>query len=507
MTEPPRLVDRPYPEVVDDVLITVVGGVANEEHVFDERVAEYDLSQPVESARGVRSVTGIGSDGARRTFEQGTDYQLVPGGGAAPDRIRWLTDRGVRPQHLTTFLVDYWRADSRSPLTDISVGSVTRTLVEAISRELVVVYEQINLAYLAGFIDWAEGTSLDFVVSILDVQRRTADFAQGDVTFFRSTGSDSITIPAGTRVATSAGDAVFETSSLRTLQPGQSNVTVPVRATVPGADGMVGAGGITRLLVGIQGIDRVTNTDATTTPAAAETDDELRRRAKAKLQGLNQATVAAILRAAAEAGTEDFELHDPQWPPDTPHLWTEPGTVELLIKDDPSRLDAVVGAVEGARAAGVHVAVIARLVFVTLRLQVRVAATVPPDGQQRIKQNVLDALGAAVTRPAGQPVPGIDLRDAIAVALEVEVGALTGEAALRDVVVFAVDPANAEQPTARVPRRDLITRDGAPATDADIQAWEFQIVTELAGGAALPRLDMSDADIDTVVELTGTTGG
>jgi Baseplate J-like protein len=498
----PRLVDRPYQEIVDDVLISVVGGVTNEAHVFDERVAEYDLAQPVDPQRGVRTVTGTAPDGARRTFEQGRDYELVAGGGAVPDRVRWLADRGVRPQHLSTFFVDYWRADARSPLSDISVGSVTRTLLEAVSRELAVVYEQINLAYLAGFIDWAEGTSLDFVVSILDVQRRTADFAQGDVTFFRSAGSDAITIPAGTRVATPAGEIVFETSSLRTLQPGQSNVTVPVRATVPGTDGAVAAGQITNLLTGIQGVDRVTNSDATTQPAAAESDDELRRRAKAKLQGLNQATVAAILRAAAEAGAEDVELHDPQWPLDAPDLWTGPGTVELLVKDDPARFDAVVGAVEGARAAGVP-----RLVFITLRLQVRVAATVPADGQQRIKQNVLDALGAAVAVPAGQPVTGAVLRDAVAAALEVEVGALAGEAALRDVVVFALDPADPLQPTVPVPRRDLVTRDGAPAGDVDIMAWEFQVDTQLAGGPALPRLDMTDADVDTVKELTGTADG
>lgn len=504
----PKLVDKPYQEVVDDVLIVAVGGVANEEHVFDERVMDYNLSAPVEAARGVRGISGSGPDGARRTFEQGNDYAFVPATGAVADRIRWLADPGARPLHGTTFFVDYWLAEGRSPLSDISVGSVTRTLVEAISRELTVVYEQVNRAYLAGFVDWAEGTSLDFVVSIVDVQRRTADFAQGDVTFFRSTGADSITIAAGTRVATVAGPVVFETSSLRTLQAGQSNVTVPVRATLAGDGGVVVAGEITRLLVGLNGIGRVTNPEATTRPAAAETDDELRRRAKAKLQGLGQATVAALLGAAKAAGADDVELHDPQWPPGEPDQWTDPGRVELLILDDANRFDAVVGAVEGVRAAGVHVAVVARLVLLTLRLQVRVAASVPPDGQQRIKRTVLDALGVAAARPAGQPLVGTDLRDAVAAALEVEVGALADEAALRDVVVFALDPADPEQAAVRVPRRDLITTlDGAPAGAADIQSWQFQIVTQLASGAALSRMEMTDADVDTVIALTGTGDG
>src|SRR5262249_61609242 len=103
----------------------------------------------------------------------------------------------------TTFYVDYALppGDSPSPLTDINVGSVTRTLSEAIGREIATVYEQINRAYLAGYIDTAEGTSLDLVVSILGVTRKPKELAVGLATFFRAAGVDgSITIPAGTVV-------------------------------------------------------------------------------------------------------------------------------------------------------------------------------------------------------------------------------------------------------------------------------------------------------------------
>ena len=103
-----------------------------------------------------------------------------------------------------------------------SVGSVTRTITEAVGREIATVYEQVNLAYLSAFVDTATGASLDYVVEILDVTRKTAEFAEGLVTFFRAAGLDgNITIPAGTRLAASSGTVVFVSTQPRTLQRGQ----------------------------------------------------------------------------------------------------------------------------------------------------------------------------------------------------------------------------------------------------------------------------------------------
>ncbi len=234
----PYLIERPYQEIVDDALTAIVGGVVNEPHIFDIKVAEYSLSEP---ARDIRGITG--TDGTQhRTFQRGTDYLFVAGGDTEPDKVRWLQEGGVRPQHLSKFWVDYYRPGDPSPLTDISVGSVTRTLAEAMSRELAIMYEQINQAYLSGFIDWATGKSLDFVVAILGVVRKTADFATGEVTFFRNPSvSGSISINAGVKLTTSGGEVNFETTNLRTLQPGQNRINVPVRAITGGEMGIVGS--------------------------------------------------------------------------------------------------------------------------------------------------------------------------------------------------------------------------------------------------------------------------
>lgn len=491
--EQPKLIERPYQEIVDDALTAIVGGVVNEPHIFDLKVGEYPLSEPAHPARGIRSITGT-ADQQRRTFQLGVDYQFVAGSDTEPSKVRWLLDSGIHPDQGSQFLVDYYRPGSPSPLTDINVGSVTRTLAESISRETAVVYEQINLAYQSGFIDSAAGKSLDFVVAILDVIRKTAEFAAGDVTFFRDAGiAGSITVNAGVKVTTSDGAVTFETTNLRTLQPGQSRINVPVRAVVGGDEGLVDANEITQLLQPIAGIDRIANLDPTRRPASDETDEELRKRAKAKLRGLNLCTVAALLRAASEARAE-VEIRDPQFPPDQPDKWTAPGTVEALLKD-PDRFPAVQAAFEGVRAAGVSVQVLTRLVIFTPRLEIAVDPSVTPPGRVQVKQDVIAALQSFTSQlSSGDPINGLDLRGQAAKALQVSPSQLAKSAELRDLRVWLVDPEDPAQPGLRVPKGELLAG-AAEGEEANLETWEFQIQTEAEGKKALPVLEM---DLDDV---------
>jgi hypothetical protein len=224
-----NLIERPYQEIVDDILTAIVGGVVNEPIIFDVKSALYSLAQ---SAQEVRSITGtIASpdtpDGVHHTFQKEVDFLFNPDKNA----VVWQ-DGGTKPQDETIFYVDYFRPNSRSPLTDINIGSVTRTLSEAIGREIATVYQQINLAYLSGFIDTAKGKALDFVVAILGVTRKTKQFAIGLVTFFRDLAIEGdITIQQGTELATAKGEVIFETTEPRTLQRGQARIDVPIRAS------------------------------------------------------------------------------------------------------------------------------------------------------------------------------------------------------------------------------------------------------------------------------------
>jgi hypothetical protein len=272
-----NLIERPYQEIVDDILTAVVGGVVNEPIIFDVKSVLYALAQPAQAVRGITGTIQIPEkrEPVHHTFQKEIDFLFNPDRNA----VVWQ-DGGKRPKDETTFYVDYFLPVSRSPLNDINVGSVTRTLSEAIGREIATVYQQINLAYLSGFIDTATGKSLDFVVSILDVTRKTKDFAVGLATFFRDPLIEgNITIQQGTEIATSKGEVLFETTEPRTLQRGQARIDVPIRAAekFKGELGKVEPGKITTLSQLIAGISRVTNFEPTFLAAEDETDEDAGR--------------------------------------------------------------------------------------------------------------------------------------------------------------------------------------------------------------------------------------
>lgn len=522
------LVTRPFGELVGDILTSVVGGVVNEPIVFDLKVLAYPLAEP---ATGVRSISGVTPDGEPHTFLPEIDFVFS---GTATGTVLWLQD-GTLPGDDTTFYVDYFRVDTRSPLSDITVGSVTRTLTEAIGREIATVYQQINLAYLAGFVDTATGASLDRVVAILGVTRTTAEWAEGLVTFFRATGVDgNITLPAGTRLTTTDGAVVFVSTQPRTLQRGQVRIDVPVRADVPfpGEVGLVAAGTISEMSQPVAGIAAVSNLDQTIKAAADETDDELRLRARSVLYSLGKATLAALDRAIREGRGTPVEFFDPNGPPG--HR-SEPGTVTVVVDAEPERLPSLVDAVHATRAAGVVATLVARYVFITPRLRVTLSPGLSAPGQDQVRADVVAALRAVVdglTR--GDPADGPtllaavravdDVTEATIVDVVVERADLAGpgdDTALVEAVVAAVglagtDPAalhaavsaalaaagTGAPASGRIPDRSLLLGPaGGPATDEEIEAGTFTVSATVAGEQWWIALEMTSADVG--VEVPG----
>ncbi|MBB3044549.1 baseplate J/gp47 family protein [Nocardioides soli] len=533
------LVHRPYGDLVDDILTSVVGGVVNEKILFDLKILTYPLAEP---SSGIRGITGT-AGGQPRTFLLHIDFEFR----AATNVVIWLDD-GTLPDDDTAFYVDYFRVDSRSPLSDINVGSVTRTLTEAVGREVATVYEQINLAYLSAFVDTATGQSLDYVVAIFGITRKTAEFAEGLVTFFRAEGLDgNITIAAGTGLATTTGSVLFVTTQPRTLQRGQVRIDVPVRADVgfAGDPGLVAAGTITEMTQPVAGIARVSNLDPTLRAAADETDDELRARAQAVLRGLGKATLAALDRVIREGRGTPVEFFDPNSPPANR---AEPGTVTVVVDAEPERLPSLVDQVHQTRAAGVLATLVARYVFITPRVHVTITADLSDPGQEQVRRDVVAALQAYVdglTR--GDPADGAtmltaikavpDVLDATAivdvVVARADLTGADGDDALLDALVqaavltpppatpgdtsvlraalaAAVDAAGSPAPSgARVPDRSLLVstaegRAGQPASDADIEAGEFRVSATVAGESWWIALAMTPGDVGT--EVGGAEG-
>ena len=139
-TDTINLLNRPYQQVVDDILTAMVGGVVNEQIFFDVNHDRYRLSQP---ASEIRSINGIVTTTVKQvptatqhTFQTVADYLFSEG----DNSVVWVAG-GLKPDDESIFFVDYFRKEPTgfSPLTDLNVGSVTRTLSEAVGREIAIV--------------------------------------------------------------------------------------------------------------------------------------------------------------------------------------------------------------------------------------------------------------------------------------------------------------------------------------------------------------------------------
>jgi hypothetical protein len=462
------LLERPFGEIVDDLLTAVVGGVVNEPLLFDVRNLRYPLAEP---ARAIRAATGLFQK-AHVQFQLDVDFSFSP----ADNALIWR-DEGRKPDDESLFYVDYFRRFGESPLTDINVGSVTRTLNEAIAREVAFVYQQVKAVYISAFIDTAIGKSLDLVVSILGVTRKTKDFAEGLVTFFRdpSAGDGNIAIPEGTGLVTAKGEATFISTQLRNLQRGQARIDVPVRATEAskGPAGEVAAGLVNTLAVPITGISRVTNLDPTVLGEKDETDEELRARAKATVRSLGKATLAALKRVIAEQRATLVDVFEPNITGKESPL----GTVTLFVNVKPARLPSLRNELEDTRAAGVLADLVAKRVFVTPRVSVTLQEGLPAAGSLKVLDRIVAALADYLDLlEPGAPATGKAMLKAIKAK---GIDGLT-EVQIKDVIVRRTNLQTLPQVTVE-PARDLLRSEADPAVpvqDSDFDKIPtFQILT------------------------------
>ncbi|MEM2026368.1 MAG: baseplate J/gp47 family protein [Candidatus Bathyarchaeia archaeon] len=412
-------VKKSYEEIRDAILAQITKGIVNEGHVYDVDRTKYRLENaPVKS---IVKVEGI-MNGARHIFRESVDYKLTG------DMLEWLPN-GDKPDNKTLFYVNYIFG-APSGITDINPGSVTRTIVEAISREIEFLYEQLNRVYLAGFIDTASGSALDLVVSLLGISRKPPEHAAGKVTFGRSTdppeiqvsreahlydgktvyelntlpiksvnkveglssgslhvfqkGKDyavvergiewliegrkpdyntmfyvdytayeRIKIPAGIKVSTYSPNPreakVFVTTEERFLEKiseGVWEVDVPVRALTPGTAGNVYAGMITVMPQPLMGVEYVINREDILNGAEAESDEDLRDRAKRALEVAGKATLTSL-----EAGVRGVEGVTCVLIEDMPD--GVPGIVKIVV--DGGDENEIKKVIEDIRAAGIRV--------------------------------------------------------------------------------------------------------------------------------------------------------
>jgi hypothetical protein len=335
---------RDYPELLEGILTSLAGGVSAEAHPYpppgDADNPRMELEAP--PARLLVSVYGA-RNGASFRFRTGSDVKLSPDGAA----VLWSED-GARPDPGTLVEISYQRRDARSRLTDLEVGGVARTIVEAVARETAQVHAELQAVYEAAFLETATGRSLDNVVALVGVERVPAGRARTSLSFTRDPGSPgTITIAAGTRVMDANVQIEYQTVATVTLSPAQTRVNVEALDVEPG-NAPVAANVLTILPVPIAGIVAVTNPAPAGRAESGETDEELRARARAFLQGSEQGTIGALRSALARQGLRG-EIVEPSDRPGVVVIKPIAGTLT------PEQREQLLAAIDDARPAGVRV--------------------------------------------------------------------------------------------------------------------------------------------------------
>jgi uncharacterized phage protein gp47/JayE len=289
---------RRYDEIVRDLLTTLTGGTVAEH--LEAPAADIALvpqklrDRPVRRVSHLEGFVGPPDRPVRYRFTP-ADFELVATGGDEGERdaIRFR-DGGRRPLPGTTLTVNYYPVQAPpAPVNDITTGSVVRTLLESVAFELALTYAHLEHVYDSAFLETAEGRSLDKVVALVGIRRLPAGHAVARVRFDRRAGTPGrITIPARTAVTDTEGNR-YLTQEEVVLEPGESSREVMAAGDGPGTP-EVEAGALDRPEVVIAGIDAIANPQPARRLAQAETDEELRRRARGAFQGVARGTLDAL---------------------------------------------------------------------------------------------------------------------------------------------------------------------------------------------------------------------
>ncbi|WP_284641179.1 baseplate J/gp47 family protein [Paenibacillus silviterrae] len=166
--------------------------------------------------------------------------------------------------------------------------SVLGIILRLFAWFLSIAWQNSEDVYNSGYVNTAEGVSLDKLGPYAGIKRIQALPAKGRV---QLSGTPNYTIPPGFRV--SGAGQVFETEEPVTLS-GSGTGSVAIRAITPGKAGNVSAGVITTIVNTNANVSTVTNAEPTFGGREKETAKEFRDRFAISSEGRGKATVASI---------------------------------------------------------------------------------------------------------------------------------------------------------------------------------------------------------------------
>lgn len=185
------------------------------------------------------------------------------------------------------------------------------------------------------FLMTATGKFLDLFANAVNLERKTATFAAGEILFTKANKNQSVAVPAGTLISSPEINGV--TYQLKTVQEysipaGVESARIHVIATLPGENYNLAAGYYRFLVEPIDGVTVTNDDNWLISPGAnIESDDDLRDRTKNQYNFVGHYHTDAVYRGIVTTITgistrQVFFVHDAPRGPGTANLY-------LLLND------------------------------------------------------------------------------------------------------------------------------------------------------------------------------
>lgn len=226
-------------------------------------------------------------------------------------------------QEITSEIIAAYEAATGKTLQP---AQVERLLINAFAYREYLVKEKIQAAALQNLVSFSSAPVLDYLGELVGVIRLPASRAFCTMKFTLNTGHGALVIPAGLRVSSSDGVAIFQTMEATEVDAITDEVQIDVECV---SEGVVGNGylpGSVNVILDPQAyLSDVENLDTTSGGGDQETDEQLRERIKLAPSSFSVAGPKGAYKFHAKSASPliiDVAVLGPE-------DGTAPGTVEI----------------------------------------------------------------------------------------------------------------------------------------------------------------------------------
>jgi len=178
---------------------------------------------------------------------------------------------------LSEILADFTALTGR----EIYPGQPEYSICSCMAYHKTLTHNRINAAGKSMLVDFSANPVLDYLAAMFNITRLTAQSAVCTLRFILVPGHLRVTIPIGTRVRSTDGNAIFETNDDVTIEEGINTIDIVSTCQIVGLVGNGYAIGDISVLQDVYAyISSVSNLDLTSGGSDEETDIQLRDRIK-----------------------------------------------------------------------------------------------------------------------------------------------------------------------------------------------------------------------------------